>query len=575
MTTLGQNNERPFLDGCIGNVTTNMLYDTGASITCISEKTFRRIPAEKRPQKMDAHGPQFRSAGGHQLQVRGLYNLPIKLLGKSITHPVFVIKDLSEPAIIGIDLINRHGLTYSPRSQKFYWNDGSHWSLGVMRTSNKMNLKPRSTSAITVNVISENHTKPAKDHPCLGVVHNQEIPGLGGGPALIKINAIGQTVIEINNNSDQEIQLERNTFLGFIENIEDFEIDRFQVEKLCVITENKQVLTKEKRQYLLDNLKVNAPTEEKQKYVDLILKHHTVFSYGKNDLGRADILQHEIRLKTKEPIYVKQFRIPEAHAEHLIQQAKEWLKLGVIQPSRSTYNSPLFLVAKKDGGLRVVQDFRALNANSYIDKYSMKDIHECIAEIGRAGSHIFSTIDLTSGFWQMLLKPQSRAATSFTIPAFGQFERVTSPMGLLGCPASFQRLVELVTKGLENIIVYIDDLLVHSKSHTDHLRQLAELFVRLEKHGLKINLQKCTFGSKDVLYLGFRLTEDGIKPGTDKLKTIAQAKPPANIHEVRQFLGLCNFFRNFVRNFAQVTAPLTALTKKIVFGNKDRCQTKL
>ena len=539
-----------------------MLYDTGASITCVSEKTFRTIPTDQRPPKLNMVKPNFQSAGGHQLQVRGLYNLPLKLLGKVVEHPVFVIKDLSEPAIIGIDFINKHGLTYSPKNQRFGWNDEAYWKLGVMRTSSKQIIPPRSTSAITVNTFSENHTKPAKNHPCLGVVHSPDLPGLGGGPALIKIDAIGQSIIEINNGTDQEISLDRNTFIGFIENIEDFEIDRFQVEKLCVISEHKTVLSKEKRQYLLDTAKIDAPGEEKQKYLDLVLEHHNVFSFGKHDLGRADILQHEIRLKNKDPIYVKQFRIPEAHTEHLIQQAKEWLKLGVIQPSRSAYNSPLFLVAKKDGGLRVVQDFRALNTNSYIDKYSMKDIQECISEIGRAGSHIFSTIDLTSGFWQMLLEPKSRAATSFTIPSFGQFEWVTSPMGLLGCPASFQRLVELVVRGLENVIVYIDDLLVHSKSHVEHRKQLASVFERLAKHGLKINLQKCTFGAKDVLYLGFRLTENGIKPGTDKLKTISQAKPPTNIHEVRQFLGLCNFFRNLVRNFAQVTAPLCALTRK-------------
>ena len=108
----------------------------------------------------------------------------------------------------------------------------------------------------------------------------------------------------------------------------------------------------------------------------------------------------------------------------------------------------------------------------------------------------------------------------------------------------------MVVKGLENIIVYIDNLLVHSKSHTDHLKQLEDLFHRLQQHGLKINLRKCNFGSTDIMYLGFRLTEQGIKPGTDKLKTIAQAQLPNNIHEIRQFSGLCNFFRTLVRNFA-------------------------
>jgi hypothetical protein len=112
-----------------------------------------------------------------------------------------------------------------------------------------------------------------------------------------------------------------------------------------------------------------------------------------------------------------------------------------------------------------MQDFRELNQNSHIDKYSMKEITECISDIGRANSSIFSTLDLTSGFWQMKLEEKSQPLTAFTIPGKGQFHWVTSPMGLLGCPASFQRLMEGVLRNLQNVIVYIDDLLIHSDTH--------------------------------------------------------------------------------------------------------------
>jgi hypothetical protein len=141
---------------------------------------------------------------------------------------------------------------------------------------------------------------------------------------------------------------------------------------------------------------------------------------------------HEINVKTNEPIFVKQFKIADAHRHYLEQQVREWLQMGIVQPSRSRYNSPLFLVKKKDGTFRVVQDFRALNANCYVDKYTMQDVTECINEIGRSNSVIFSTLNLTSGFWQMLLHPKSRQFTAFTLPGLGQFEWITSSMGLLG-----------------------------------------------------------------------------------------------------------------------------------------------
>ena len=123
----------------------------------------------------------------------------------------------------------------------------------------------------------------------------------------------------------------------------------------------------------------------------------------------------------------------------------------------------------------------------------MKDIHECIGDIGKAESTIFSTIDLTSGFWQMPLHPESVPKTAFTLPGLGQFEWLMSPMGLIGCPASFQRLMEKVMAGIDNVLVYIDDLLLHSRTHPEHLVTLYQTLTRLEEHNLKINIAKCFF----------------------------------------------------------------------------------
>jgi hypothetical protein len=126
----------------------------------------------------------------------------------------------------------------------------------------------------------------------------------------------------------------------------------------------------------------------------------------------------------------------------------------------------------------------------------------------------------------MILHPRARPYTAFTVPGMGQFQCVTSPMGLLGCPASFQRLMETVVHGLTNVIVYIYNLLVHSATHPEHITALDQVLKRLVQHCIKINLQKCFFGSKDVSYLGFQLTELGILPGTDKLRAVKNTPSP-------------------------------------------------
>jgi hypothetical protein len=199
--------------------------------------------------------------------------------------------------------------------------------------------------------------------------------------------------------------------------------------------------------------------------------------------------------------------------------------------------------------------------HSHIDKYSMKEITECIGDIGHANSTIFSTLDLTSGFWQMQLEEDSQPLTSLKIPGKGQYQWVTSPMGLLGCPASFQRLMETVLRNISNVLVNID-VLLHTATHKEHLQVLEKVFERLHQNHLKVNLDKCVFGNREVSYLGFMLTPEGIKPGRNKLQAIRDAQPPTNIKMVRSFVGLCNFFRTHIKDFAIIAAPLFKVTRK-------------
>jgi len=279
---------------------------------------------------------------------------------------------------------------------------------------------------------------------------------------------------------------------------------------------------------------LNVHSEYKNRYVDKLYKHQEAISANKYNLGLATHYKHKIHLKDNSPVYRKQFKIPEAHQQFIEQSLEEWLKLGVVKPANSLNNSPIFCVPKKQGqGLRVVQNFRELKNHSHIDKYSMKEITECIGDIGRANATIFSTLDLTtSGFWQMQLNEKSQPLTAFTILGKGQYNWITSPMGLLGCPVSFQQLMEGVMRNISNVIVYLDDLLVHTTTHKEHLKILEQVLERLHSHNLKFNLDKYFFGKKEVSYLGFTFTPEGIKPGKNKLKAIKNAKPPTDVKTI-------------------------------------------
>jgi hypothetical protein len=144
----------------------------------------------------------------------------------------------------------------------------------------------------------------------------------------------------------------------------------------------QEVLSAKKRQFIIENAKLQVPEQFQKQYLSLVLKNHEAISQDKFDLGRTDTLMHEIALKTAEPIYVKQFKIPDVHCKEVKKHVLEWLKLGVIQPAHSRYNSPIFAIMKKDGNVRLVQDFHALNNQSYTDKYFLKDVSVCISKIG-------------------------------------------------------------------------------------------------------------------------------------------------------------------------------------------------
>jgi len=559
--------QRPYVAVNINGHRITALYDTGADVCCMSSKAFRKLyEAGNRPVKINKPS-SVSAASGNKLNGEGIYAMLFTIDKRKFVFEVHVFTNLKEEMILGINFCQTHGLGYDPSTEGIYWTDSesSSWTAANLQSSEKITIQPTSNIVVTLNVISRKGYRVAEPSEAIAAI-SSETYVIQGGPALVKINRQGQTTMEIFNCSNNQITIEKGSVLGIIERLDDDdEVGELNVNEMTANIEKQQlppskVLTQEKKTYISENAKLNVPAEFKQKYMDLLMKHHEVISDNKYDLGKCTTAMHDIELRNEDPIYIKQFKIPEAQQEAVQKHVEELLKLGVVRPSRSRYNSPMFIVAKKDGGVRIVQDFRAVNQQTLVDKYSMRDVQECIDEIGRAGSTIFSTIDLTSGFWQMMLNPECRKYTAFTLPGIGQFEWNASPMGLLGAPGSFQRLMEIVIHNLSNILAYIDDLLVHTKDHNKHLEILDELFTRLRKHGLKINLPKSFFGAEEVSYLGFKLTPEGIKPGSGKLKAVAAAKPPNDIHEVRGFLGLCNFFRGHVRNFAQMTAPLNRLT---------------
>jgi hypothetical protein len=183
-------------------------------------------------------------------------------------------------------------------------------------------------------------------------------------------------------------------------------------------------------------------------------------------------------------------------------------------------------------------------------------------KVGKSRLLIFSTCDLTSGFWQQSLQEKSRQYTAFSVPGKGaRYQWRVTPMGLQGSPASFARLMDFVMTGVKGIITYIDDILVHSHDHEQHLKTLEEVLWRLRKYGLKLNVDKTIIGAKTVQYLGYTLSGQGVTLSKDKLAAIKDFPMPTSPKAVREFLGLANYFRSLIPRFSQTADPLNKMTR--------------
>ena len=234
--------------------------------------------------------------------------------------------------------------------------------------------------------------------------------------------------------------------------------------------------------------------------------------------GRTSVGTHEIHTETAKPIRQRPYRLPFSQRDKVKQELLKMQEMDVIQPSHSDCASPIVLVPEKNGSVRFCVDYRKLNQISRFDAYSMPRVDDIIDRLGKA--KYITKIDLTRGYWQVLMSKQSRKKSAF-ITQFRLFEFKTMPFGLHGAPATFQRTMDTIIKGAEEFAAsFLDDLIIFSEIWEDHRKHLVEILSRLKSAGLTANPRKCQFVMQEVSYLGYIVGGGEVKPDGGKVKAV-------------------------------------------------------
>jgi predicted aspartyl protease len=288
--------------------------------------------------------------------------------------------------------------------------------------------------------------------------------------------------------------------------------------------------------------------------------HHIFSKKASERFPLAKPWDHAIDLKPgTTPPFSKIYPMNLTEQKHLDEFLEENLQKGYIIPSKSPAGAPVFFVKKKDGSLRLCQDYRALNEITIKNRYPLPLIPSLIDKL--QGMSIFTKLDIRWGYNNVRIKTGDRWKAAFRTHK-GLFEPTVMFFGLTNSPGTFQEMMNDIFKDMPNVIVYLDDILIFSKNQNEHRKIVREVLKRLKDNDLFLKPEKCEFEKSSIEYLGLLISREGISMDPVKLEGVQAWPTPKSVKDVRTFLGFSNFYRRFIVHFARTAEPLNRLLKK-------------
>lgn len=506
--------------------------------------------------------PNVVDANGNPLPVITAINIIVDTGNVKMISTFHVVASMAVPAILGTRFINQHVEAIYPRLGKVYWaapDSPQSVCMPILDADvkqlqqGKVRLAKRTTLPPLCEVIAQTNC----DIP--GLVHVQTNSRLHQRHQIILANGLASSSpgvpfqVKLCNVGTATRHLKKGTVIGFAE--------VYSGPVIALVDEKPQPPAAKPPPSIEDVDLTDAPKNLHARIRKMLDKHKIMWD-GK--LGSIHATVHRIETDDNTlPIHMAPYRTGLRKREIITDCVNAMLKQDVIRPSRSDWSSPVVVVPKKNGKPRFCVDYRRLNAITKKDTYPIPRMDDCLDSLGEA--QFFSTLDCTAGYWQVPLRKEDQEKTAFACHD-GLFEWVVMPFGLTNAPATFQRALDIILSGLkwQMCLVYLDDVIVFSKTAEDHVRHLDLVLTRLRKAGVTLNLEKCAFFKREVEYLGHIICPGQLKVHNKNTDALREASFPKTKTQMKSFLGACNVYRRFVKDFAKRARPLTELTKNDV-----------
>lgn len=561
--------------GLIRGQATHFLVDTGATVSVISTKVYDRIPKCKRPPLRESD-TLLTGASGAEIKLAGSIKTNVVFGGRNFELDVLVA-DIPLDAVLGQDVLlpgrcklDLGSLTLQLGDLILHcWINDENAMVCRVLLAEPVTIPCGGEAVVKVEIPNSGYL--AETGLVQPVAAALESRGVRLVPGLVSTKSDIQQV-RLTNFSQEEVRLNKRVCLGTCESAHDQAApDKKQKHQVRFIKEEEDKIP-EHLTKLFETCTTELNEEQQATVRRFFIKYQTIFAKSKADTGRTSLVKHRIDTGEARPSRQPPRRLAFGKRVLEHQAVDEMLEWKIIRPSTSSWSSPIVLVAKPDGSMRFCVDYRKLNEATRKDAYPLPRIDDSLDALG--GSKWFCTMDLQSGFWQVEMDPEDRPKTAFSTTK-GLYEFNVMPMGLVNSPATFERLMENVLRGLqwEECLVYVDDIIVMGKSIDQCVDRLEHVFDRLKEAGLTLKPSKCNFFKKSVSFLGHVVSEQGIQCDPVKIEAVQNWPVPQNLTEVRSYLGLCSYYRKFIEHFASIARPLHKLTSKDVkFAWCQLCQ---